>query len=182
MPYVTGYAKVRVWVPPTVGGGGPPDWGIDEGLPPGVGIPGFPDQGLPGDPDYPDQGLPPGAGFPGRPGQGLPRPPRGTYPILPDPDDMGAHPPLPDLNMPGRWVRVSPGKSLHTFPAWVVYGEPPEVDEDYAARHPVNGQPGTWVVIYFADQLCWAWVPSVEGEPGQELPDVGEPGREPKRL
>ena len=184
MPYVTGYAKVRVWIPPTVGGGGPPDWGIEEGGRPDQGLPGdpdypsqgpgFPGQGLPGFPDYPDQGLPPGAGFPGRPGHGLPRPPRGAYPILPDPEDMGGHPPLPDLNMPGRWVRVSPGKSMHSFPAWVVYGDQPEVDEDYDARHPVNGQPGTWVVIFYADELCWAWVPSVEGEPGQGLPDEEE--------
>jgi hypothetical protein len=172
MPYVTGYAKVRVWVPPQVGGGGPPDWGIDEGFPPGVGIPGFPDQGLPGEPEYPGQGLPPGS--PGRPGQGLPRPPRGAYPILPDPEDMAGHPPLPDLNAPGRWVQVTPGKSLHRYPAWVVYGEPPEVDEDYAPRHPHNGRPGTWVVIYYGAELCWAWVPSVEGEPGQGLPDEEE--------
>jgi hypothetical protein len=173
MPYVTGYAKIRVWVPPQFGGGGPPDWGIDEGEPPGVGIPGFPDQGLPGWPEFPDQGLPPG--YPGRPGQGLPRPPRGAYPILPDPEDMPGHPPLPDLDMPGRWVQVSPGKSAHRFPAWVVYGEPPEVDEDYSPRHPVNGQPGTWVVILFADTLCWAWVPSVEGEPGEpDEPDGPE--------
>jgi hypothetical protein len=172
MPYVTGYAKVRVWVPPQFGGGGPPDWGIDEGHPPEVGIPGFPDQGLPPGGEFP--------GLPERPGQGLPRPPRMVYPILPDPDDMPGHPPLPDLDMPGRWVRVRPGRSLHTFPAWVVYGEPPAVDEDYEARPPTSGRPGTWVVIVYADELCWAWVPSVEGEPGQGLP--GDPEREPKRL
>jgi hypothetical protein len=176
MPYVTGYAKVRVWVPPGLDlPGGPPDWGLPEGGLPDQGLPGFPGQGLPGDPDYPDQGLP---GFPGRPGQGLPRPPRGTYPILQDPEDMESHPPLPDLNMPGRWVQVSPGKSMHRYPAWVVSGEPPEVDEDYTPRHPVNGQPGTWVVIYYAAELCWAWIPSVEGEPGE--PDEG-PEVEPER-
>jgi hypothetical protein len=172
MPYVTGYAKVRVWVPREFDlPGRPPDWGIEEGGRPGQGLPGEPERPDTGLPGFPDQGLPPGwewPGLPERPGQPLPRPPRpGAYPILPDPEDMPGHPPLPDLNMPGRWVQVTPGKSWHRYPAWVVYGEPPMVEDDYEPRHPVNGQPGTWVVIYFADELCWAWVPSVEGEPGE---------------
>lgn len=204
MPYVEGYAKVKVWVP------GPFD--RPE--------PGEPDQGLPGEPDYPSQGLPPSypgrpghglpwPGFPGRPGQGLPRPPwgetdpgwgveegapgqglpgwpgfpeypgqplprppRGPYPIVPVGEDIGGHPPLPDLNMPGVWGRVHPPKAVLSFPAFIVYGEPPEVDEDYQPRHPKQGVPGDWATVLYGDGICWAWVPDVTTEGEQPEPPL----------
>lgn len=180
MPYVEGYAKVRVWVPP----GRPefpglPDFGRpDQGLPPGEGGEG------PWEPGFPDTGFPPGRpefpGFPERPGHPLPPslPGRGPWPIVPEPGDLGGHPPLPDLDMPGRWSRVTTGRARSVgdgWPAWIVYGEPPEVDEGYEARHPEHGIPGEWVVCLYRDDLAWAWVPDVRDEDGGE--DGGEDAR-----
>jgi hypothetical protein len=177
MPYVDGYAKVRVWVP------GPPP------------LPGFPDQGLPG---FPDQGLPdepPGIGggpiiperpgWPERPGHPLPpvgRPPRPVYPVVDDPDDLGGHPELPDLNMAHR-VQITDGTD--TFTGYVLDPEPPQVEEGYEPRFPTRGLPGTWVAVLYGSSLAWAWVRTPgsrpePGEPGQGLP--GDPEREPKRY
>ena len=206
MGYVTGWARVRVWVPPFV---------PDQGLPPGS--PGYPDQGLPGAPEYPDQGLPGWGGFPGRPGQGLPRPPRPVdpgwgvdegaepgqglpgwggfperpgqglprpgraYPIVPEGGDLGGHGDLPDLNMPGFWHGVRASRGGPVFPAWIVDPDRPEVEDDYEPRYPEHGNPGSWVTVLVGDELAWAWCPSPpaeEGEPGH-LPSL--PGeREPK--
>jgi hypothetical protein len=173
MPYVTGYAKVRVWVPGPPPGlpGGPPDWGIEE-FPPGVGIPGFPDQGLPE--------VPPGIGggpilpgWPERPGQGLPpvgRPPRPVYPVVDDPDGLGGHPELPDLNMTRRIV-VTDGADQ--FTAYVLDPDPPQVEEDYERRlPPETWRPGTWVAVLYGAVLAWAWVRSITA------PE--HPEREPK--
>ena len=227
MPYVTGWAKVRVWVgpgrPDRPGRPVDPDYGVDEGVDPGWGVPegGRPDQGLPGWawPERPGQGLP-WPGYPGRPGQGLPRPPRPTdpdwgidegagigggpvipgypgqglpgypgrpgqglpwvppgrpvrgYPIVPLPDDIGGHQDLPDLNAPGFWGSVRHPKALHSFPAWIVLPHD-EVDDDHEERHPVHGQPGSWVTILVADdELAWAWCPS---PPAEEIGPEPEP-------
>ena len=146
-----------------------PDWGLPEGSAPGQGLPGFP--------EYPDQGLPGWGGFPGRPGHPLPRPPRGGggYPIVPT-GDVGGHPDLPDLNMPGKWGRVRAPKAVHSFPAWIVDPrDPPEVEDDYEVRHPKQGHPGTWVtVLVDSDVIAWAWCPSPpdEDDTGEELPEV----------
>ena len=201
MPYVTGYAKVRVWVPgrPDLPGG-PPDWGIDEG--------GYPDQGLPGGGEYPDQGLPGRPGYPGRPGQGLPRPPRPVdpdwgvpeggypdqglpelpgrparpvYPIIED-HELGGHPEAEvlDLNMTRR-ITVTDGQDQ--FTAYALEPDPPQVEEGYEPRHPTRGLPGTWVAVLYGSGLTWAWVrtpgsPPEEGEPGHLPSFPGE--REPK--
>jgi hypothetical protein len=180
--------------------GGPPDWGLEapvepgQGLPPGWAggrpvYPGRPGQGLPwperpADPGWgveegaPGQGLPPwwAGGYPGRPGQGLPwnppgRPVRG-YPIVPLPEDVGGHPELPDLNAPGFWGTVRHPRALHNFPAWIVL--PDDGGDRDEERHPVNGQPGSWVTILLADaELAWAWCPS---PPAEEVePEEPEP-------
>jgi hypothetical protein len=176
--YVEGYTKVRVWVPDRYPGQPlPPE-------PPGIGGgPIFP-------PDYPDQGLPevpPGIGggpiyppgFPERPGQPLPRPPRPVYPVVDDPDDLGAHPELPDLNMAHR-VQITDGTD--TFTGYVLDPEPPQVEEGYEPRFPERGLPGTWVAVLYGSSLSWAWVrtPGVPGAPDQGGP--GAPEREPKRY
>ena len=192
MPYVTGYAKVQVWVP--------------------AGAPGAPDQGLPPEsPGYPDQGLPPGwpgrperpaTRYPARPGpstpdwgvdeggypdQGLPpaepRPPRPVYPIIED-HELGGHPEAEalDLNMTRR-ITVTDGADQ--FTAYALEAEPPQVEDDYVPRHPTRGLPGTWVAVLYGAALTWAWVrtpgaPAEPGEPGH-LPSL--PGeREPKRI
>ena len=177
--YVEGYQKVRVWVP---------DRYPDQGLPPGIGGgPIFP----PGVPEYPDTGLPevpPGIGggpilpgWPERPGQPLPpvgRPPRPVYPVVPDPEDLGGHPELPDLNMTRR-IQIADGDDV--FPGYVLDPEPPQVEEGYEPRHPERGLPGTWVAVLYGAVLAWAWV-RTPGTPG--APDQGGPGfpeREPKR-
>lgn len=189
MPYVTGYAKVQVWVP--AGAPGAPD----QGLPPGE----------PGYPEYPDQGLPPG--YPGRPGQGLPRPPRPVdpdwgipeggypdqglppgeprpprpvYPIIED-HELGGHPDAEalDLNMTRR-ITVTDGQDTYT--AYALEADPPQVEDDYVPRHPTRGLPGTWVAVLYGAGLTWAWVrtPGAPGAPDQGLP--GDPVREPKRF
>jgi hypothetical protein len=176
--YVDGYAKVRVWVPdrPSL-----PTY-PDQGLPPGIG-------GGPIFPDYPDQGLPelpPGIGggpiYPGlpeRPGQPLPRPPRPVYPVVPDPEDLGGHPELPDLNMTRRITISDDGDQ---FTGYVLMPEPPQVEEGYEPRLPTRGLPGSWVAVLYGSSLAWAWVrtPGVPGEPDQGGPDA--PEREPKRY
>ena len=183
MGYVEGYTKIRVWVPDRY-----PDQGLpgypDQGLPPGIGGgPIYP----PGSPDYPDQGLPevpPGIGggpvlpgWPERPGQGLPpvgRPPRPTYPVVPDPEDLGGHPELPDLNMTRR-ITITDGDDQ--FTGYVLDPEPPQVEEGYEPRYPERGLPGTWVAVLYGT-LAWAWVRT----PG-ERPEAPEfPEREPKRV
>jgi hypothetical protein len=191
MPYVEGYAKVRVWVPrdrPELPGGPvDPDWGVDEG--------GYPDQGLPGRPgrpEYPGQPLPPN--YPGRPGQGLPwpgrpvdpgwgveegrpdqglpplepRPPRPVYPIIED-HELGGHPELPDLNMTRR-ITVTDGQDQYT--AYALDPEPPQVEEGYEPRYPTKGLPGSWVAVLYGSALTWAWV-RTPGAP--EPPEVTEP-------
>ena len=179
MPYVEGYAKVKVWVPrerPELPGGPvDPDWGVDEG--------GYPDQGLPGYPGRPGQGLPrpprpvdPGWGVDegGYPDQGLPelpgRPPRPVYPIVED-HELGGHPELPDLNMTRR-ITVTDG--LDTYTAYALEHEPPQVEEDYEPRYPTKGLPGTWVAVLYGSALTWAWVRT----PG--APEPEEPERAPK--
>lgn len=198
MPYVTGYAKVRVWVP---GPPGLPDfpvdpgWGVDEGgepaqpLPPRPGLPERPGQGLPwpGYPGRPGQGLPwpgrpadpgwgieefpPGIGggpvIPGYPGQPLPRPPRPVYPVVDDPEDLGGHPAVPDLNMTHRIV-ITDGTDQ--FTGYVLDPEPPQVEDDYEPRPPTRGLPGTWVAVLYGSALAWAWVRT----PGT-IPEPGEP-------
>lgn len=189
MPYVEGYAKVRVWVPrerPELPGGPvDPDWGVDEGSRPDQGLPGYPGrpgQGLPRpprpvDPDWgipegthPDQGLPPGE----------PRPPRPVYPIIED-HELGGHPDAEalDLNMTRR-ITVTDGQDTYT--AYALEADPPQVEDDYVPRHPTRGLPGTWVAVLYGAALTWAWVrtPGAPGAPDQGLP--GEPGREPKRF
>jgi hypothetical protein len=182
--YVEGYTKVRVWVP---------DRYPDQGLPPGIGggpifppgLPDYPDQGLPG---YPDQGLPgepPGIGggpvlpgWPERPGQGLPpvgRPPRPVYPVVEDPEDLGGHPELPDLNMTRR-ITITDGSDQ--FTGYVLDPEPPQVEEGYEPRYPERGLPGTWVAVLYGAMLAWAWVRTPGERP--ELPEY--PEREPKRV
>jgi hypothetical protein len=177
--YVEGYTKVRVWVP---------DRYPDQGLPPGIGggpifPPDYPDQGLPpGEPGIPDQGLPPiFPGFPERPGQPLPRPPRPprpVYPVVDDPEDLGGHPEVPDLNMTRR-VQITDGTD--TFTGYVLDPEPPQVEDDYEPRFPSRGLPGSWVAVLYGAVLAWAWVrtPGAPGAPDQGLP--GMPEREPKR-
>jgi hypothetical protein len=194
--YVEGYTKVRVWVPDRAPGA------PDQGLPPEV--PGYPDQGLPGFPEYPGQPLPrppwtprppdpwlpefpPGIGggpiipgFPERPGQGLPIPPRVSYPVVDDPDGLGGHPLVPDLNMTRR-IRISAGDDQ--FTGYVLLADPPQVEDDYEPRLPPESwRPGKWLVVLYGTALAWAWVREIgaesEGEPGQGLP--GDPEREPK--
>ena len=174
MPLVTGYMKVNVWVPPAGAPGRP-----DQGLP---GVPEYPDQGLPGVPEYPDQGLPGWPGFPERPGHPLPpvgRPPRPVYPVVDDPDDLGGHPAVPDLNMTHR-AQITDGTD--TFTAYILDPEPPQVEDDYEPRHPSRGLPGTWVAVLYGSALAWAWVrtPGAPGEPDQGLPNP--PEREPKAF
>lgn len=181
MPYVTGYQKVRIFVPGRPDfpeGPVDPGWGVDEG-------------------GYPDQGLPGGGGRPERPGQGLPRPPRPVdpgwgvdegaevgwplppleprpprpvYPIVED-HELGGHPDLPDLNMTRR-ITVTDG--LDTYTAYALEHEPPQVEEDYEPRYPTKGLPGTWVAVLYGSALTWAWVRT----PG--APEPEEPERAPK--
>jgi hypothetical protein len=189
---VTGYQRVTIWVP-DLGEPGTPDQGL-PGAPeyPGQPLPrppwaprppdhwlpegGAPGQGLPG--EGPGQGLP---GYPGRPGHPLPIPPRPVYPVVEDPDDLGGHPEVPDLNMTRR-IQITDGAD--NFTGYVLMAEPPQVEDDYEPRFPTRGLPGTWVAVLYGTTLAWAWVRTPgtrpeEGEPGQGLP--GDPEREPKR-
>jgi len=174
MPYVTGYAKVRVWVPGALPGA------PDQGLPPGIGggpiFPEYPDTGLPEVPPGIGGGpiLPEFPGFPERPGQGLPRPPRPVYPVVDDPDDLGGHPELPDLNMTHR-ITITDGTDQ--FTGYVLDPEPPQVEEGYEPRHPERGLPGTWVAVLYGAVLAWAWVRT----PGERPEPPEFPEREPKR-
>jgi hypothetical protein len=147
MPYVTGWARVRVWVPsgydwagrpvdPEYGVEGPvdPGFGVDEGAGIGGGpvIPGRPGQGLP----WP--------GLPGRPGQGLPWPGR--------PAD------------PGWGIEEGAPGQLPVFPGWGRPGQPlprpprpgpfPIVDPDQIgdiagppAPLPDRNMPGGWATV-----------------------------------
>jgi hypothetical protein len=188
MPYVDGYAKVRVWVPGPFDPPGAPDQGL-PGEPPSIGggpiipeRPGWPErpgQGLPWpgrpvDPGWGVDELPPGIGggpiIPGRPGQPLPRPPRPVYPVVDDPDGLGGHPALPDLNMTRRVV-VTDGSDQ--FTAYVLDPDPPQVEEGYEPRlPPETWRPGTWVAVLYGSALAWAWVRSITA------PE--HPEREPK--
>ncbi len=106
------------------------------------------------------------------------------YPVVDDPEDLGGHPELPDLNMT---VRVQITDGTDTFTGYVLVSEPPQVEEGYEPRYPERGLPGTWVAVLYGSTLAWAWVrtPGVPPEPGEP----GEPGhlpgfppeREPKR-
>jgi hypothetical protein len=168
MPNVEGWMRVTVWVPqrPDLPGGKPPDWGIEEGGPAEPGFPIPPEIGggpiLPGLPDIPVY-----------PGQPLPRPPRPVYPIVSDPDDLGAHGDLPDLNHAYR-ARLSDGTAEYT--GYITDPEPPPVEDDYEPRWPKRGHPGTWVAVVYRSALAWAWVPT----PG--TPEQGPviPEREPR--
>ena len=109
--------------------------------PPEIGIPGFPDQGLPGLPPgfwgggsggRPGQGLP-WPGYPGRPGQGLPWPGR--------PVD------------PGWGVEEgSPGQGLppQAMPKATDVGEAPEEP----------GEGGTWLIAVYGDTVRWVYLPA----------------------
>jgi hypothetical protein len=181
MPYQTVYVPVRAWVPPQLPDRPelPPYPG--QPLPPYPGQPlppegEWPGQPLPPDPEYPGQPLPPGPGRPEAPGQPLPRPPLpGPFPVVPG-NDIGGHPPLPDLNMPGRWATVTLAKARGSWPAWIIDPvlDPPEVDEGYEARHPAQGTPGSWVTVLYRDHVTWAWVPDVD-DGGGEGEGPGEP-------
>ena len=213
MPYQTGWQRVRIWVAPRPGPGGPPDWGLPEGGAPGQGLPEYPDQGLPRPPwtrpgrppdwglpegDQPGQGLPPGwgggwrpgqppdwgieegapgqglpGGWPERPGHGLPWPGRPVYPVVDDPDDLGGHPEIPDLNMTHR-ILITDGSDQ--FTGYVLMFEPPQVEDDYEPRHPSRGLPGTWVTVLYGAHLAWAWVRT----PGSPPEPPEHPEREPK--
>lgn len=181
MPLVTGYMKVDVWVPPERAPGRP-DQGL-PGEPPGIGGgPIEPPPGIGGGPvlpEYPGQGLPEWPGLPGRPGHPLPRPPRPVYPVVDDPDDLGGHPAVPDLNMTHR-AQITDGTD--TFTAYILDPEPPQVEDDYEPRLPSRGLPGTWVAVLYGSALAWAWVrtPGAPGAPDQGLPD--EPERAPKAF
>jgi hypothetical protein len=191
--------------PPPGVGGGPVIPGYPErpGHPlPWPGYPGRPGQGLPrppmGRPEFPwvpggegpETGLPgtpefpwvPGGGFPGfpgRPGQGLPIP-EGRFSVWPvvDAEDVGGHPLLPDMSLPGLWVRVAVNKAA-SYPAWVTYPHGPE-EEGHEEVAPTRGAPGNWVTILWYDQVVWAWVPDISA-PSIDLPEVPSvPEREPK--
>jgi hypothetical protein len=181
MPFVTGYARVRVWVPPSIGHPGQP-------LPPEIGWPLPPGEGGggegPWEPGYPEFPWVPGEGRPGlpeRPGHPLPRPPR-SYPVVPDGGDMPDHPELPDLNDGGHWGQVYDPRPKagggQAFPAYITHPEPPQVEEDYEPKHPKSGRPGSWVTVVYRDGLTWAWCPSPPSEEGPTDPEF--PEREPK--
>jgi hypothetical protein len=183
MPYTDAYMKVRVWVPP-----GRPSFPGEPGqpLPPEVGWPGLPEQPEPPEIGWP---LPPSIGggpvlppgFPEYPGQPLPRPPRPVYPVVDDPDDLGGHGELPDLNH-SRRSRITDG--TNQFTAYIVDPEPPQVEDDYEPRWPSKGRPGSWHAVLVGSGLAWAWAPDVDPGPGEPgAPDQGGPGapeREPK--
>jgi hypothetical protein len=148
MPFVAGFLRVRRRGHPDQGlppGEGPvdPDYGVDEGVDIGGGLP---DQGLPTPPpgifppltpSHPIQparpGTPPGAiwppvdpgygvgaGRPPAPGQGLPRPPPGQ-PGQGLPPAPGA----PDQGLPARpGLPVGPDQGLPSQTFWVVAGIP----------------------------------------------------------
>jgi hypothetical protein len=183
MPYVRGYAEVTVWVPPglpSLPEFGRPGQGLPgvpgQGLPPGVGWPGLPDvPGIGGGPVLPGRPeLPP---FPGLPE--IPSFP--VYPVV-DPDDVGGHPAVVDLNAT-RKIAVTDGDN--TFPAYVVVSQDSE-----DPRHPSKGLPGSWVTVAYHGTVSWAWSPTltlpeppaggIGGRPPVR-PGPGLPEREPKR-
>jgi len=93
---------------------------------------------------------------------------------VPDPEDLGGHPELPDLNMTRR-ITITDGDDQ--FTGYVLDPEPPQVEEGYEPRYPERGLPGTWVAVLYGT-LAWAWVRT----PG-ERPEAPEfPEREPKRV
>jgi hypothetical protein len=123
------------------GGGGPvdPGWGVDEGVDPGYGVPGFG--------NHPDHGLPPGwGGFPGHPDQGLPgqRPPHvgNRPPGSGRPPHVGGGPARPGRPTdPGYGVDEG-GEAGH-LPVWPIgpdQGLPPVPGQPLP---PVDPPPGT---------------------------------------
>jgi hypothetical protein len=116
--------------------------------PPEIGIPGFPDQGLPGLPPgfwgpggTPGQPLPPSWGRPPVAGQPLPRPPW-TWPTD-----------------PGWGVEEgSPGQGLPTPPR-----EPKAHDLDEHPEEP--GEGGRWLVAAYGSDIRWVYLPADPEEP-----------------
>jgi hypothetical protein len=199
MPYVRRRVIIEglVWEPFAGRPGQPPDWGIDEG--------GYPDQGLPGAPEYPGQPLPrppwtprppgnwlPGGGYPGQglpsyPDQGLPgfpglpelpgQPlPRPPRPVYPVVDDPDGLGGHPEVPDLAMTRRIVITDGSDQFTAYVLMPEPPQVEDDYEPRFPPESwRPGTWVAVLYGAVLAWAWVRSITAPERPEHPE-----REPK--
>jgi hypothetical protein len=160
-----GFKRVQVvgWV----------DEGESGGFPPGVGIPGFPDQGLPPGGEYPGQGLPiyPGQGlppwwgggrpsWPERPGQGLPW--RPEYPGRP-----GQGLPWPGRPTDPGWgiEEGSPGQGLPEG------GRLPKA-QDFEDHPDEPGTDGQWLLAAYGSEIRWVFLPR------NELPEVEPPDPE----
>jgi hypothetical protein len=133
MPFVSGFLRIR--------SAGHPD----QGLPPTS--PGAPDQGLPGEPPYPDQGLPP------YPDQGLPTPPPGIWPPL-----SPAHPiaPAPPGTPPGViWPPIGQP------PVYPDQGLPPGSPGE--PTHPIQPTPEVYWIIAGIPGVGWRYTTVVPG-------------------